>query len=175
MPTRFEHVMGIGRKIGLSDEKGYLIAIFLALLIVASIVAGYYIVYRPQPEPYSTIYLLDAQKQAVNYPMTLVANQNSTFSVWVNVENHMGGNGNQSYQVLVKITTNSTGYPANTQPIDTYQISLADGGKWQNLSTISENQVGTFSVVFELWRYNSDSKTYELTYNFCVLNIQVVS
>jgi uncharacterized membrane protein len=175
MPTRFEHVTGIGRKIGINDEKGYLVAIFLALIIVAAIVAGYYAIYKPQPEPYSTIYLLDTQKQAVDYPVTLVANQNSTFNVWVNVENHLGGNGNQSFQILLKVTTNNTNYPVNAQPIDTYQLSLADGGKWQTLSSISENQVGSYSVVFELWRFNPSSNSYEFTNNFCNLNIQVSS
>ena len=45
---------------------------------------------RPQAEPYNTIYLLDANKKAVDYPEVLVANQNSTFNVYVDVENHMG-------------------------------------------------------------------------------------
>ena len=175
MQIPLERIKSIGRKLGLDDEKGYIIAILLALIIVASIVAVYFVVYRPQPEPYSTIYILDDQKQAANYAQTLVAGENSTFNVWVNVENHMGGSGNQSYQVLVKIAQNPSTYPVEVKPIYTYQISLADGGKWQNLTPITENQVGSYSVVFELWLYNSESSAYEFTHNFCDLNIQVIS
>jgi len=119
--------------------------------------------------------LLDSQKKAIDYPVTLVANQNSTFNVWVNVKNNMGGSGNQSYQVLVKIIPNLSTFPVNTQPIQTYDISLGDGATWQDLSTITQNQVGSYSVVFELWRYNPDSGAYEFTHNYCVLNIQVIS
>jgi uncharacterized membrane protein len=175
MRIQLENVKKIGRKIGLNDEKGYAVAIFLALLIVSAIVAGYYLVFKPQPEGYSTIYLLDLQKKAVDYPETLVANQNSTFSVWVNVENHMGGSGNQSYQVFVKITQNLYTFPIDTKPTQTYEISLANDRSWQNLSTITQNQVGSYSVVFELWRYNPDSGANEFTNNYCVLNIQVIS
>ena len=175
MRIQLERVKNIGRKIGLNDEKGYAVAIFLALIIVSALVAGYYLVFRPQPEAYNTIYLLDSQKKAVDYPVTLVANQNSTFNVWVSVENHMGGSGNQTYQVLVKITPNLSTFPVDTQPTQTYDISLANGGSWQNLSTVTQNQVGSYSVVFELWQYNQVSKAYEFTNNYCVLNIQVVS
>ena len=89
MRIRLESVKRIGSKIGLNEEKGYAVAIFLALIIVSATVIGYYVVFRPQAEPYNTIYLLDANKKAVDYPEVLVANQNSTFNVYVNVENHM--------------------------------------------------------------------------------------
>src|SRR5450759_5397132 len=124
MRIRLESVKRIGRKIGLNEEKGYAVAIFLALIIVSATVVGYYVAFRPQPEGYNTIYLLDSQKKAVDYPEVLVANQNSTFNVYVNVENHMGGTVNQTYQVLVKITPNLSGFPVDTQPIKTYDISL---------------------------------------------------
>jgi len=107
----------------------------------------------------------------------LVANQNSTFNVSVNVDNHMGGT--VKYQVLVKITNDLTTVPVNTQPIEAYNMTLGNGQSWQKSVTVTENQVGSCSVVFELWQYNSDSGAYQFTYNnvnnYCVLNIQVVS
>jgi uncharacterized membrane protein len=173
MRKRLESVKRIGRKIGLNEDKGYAVAIFLALIIVSATVIGYYVAFKPQPERYNTIYLLDSQKKAIGYPEVLVANQNSTFNIWVNVVNHMGGTGNQTYQVLVKITPNLSSAPVDTQPIQTYDISLRDGDKWQNSAVITQNQVGSYSVVFELWHYNQDSKAYEFTPDYCVLNIQV--
>jgi uncharacterized membrane protein len=173
MQIRLESVKKIGRKIGLNDEKGYAVAIFLALIIVSATVIGYYVVLKPQPEGYNTIYLLDSQKKAIDYTEILVANQNSTFKVYVNVENHMGGKDNQTYQVLVKITPNLSGFPVDAQPIKTYDISLRDGDSWQNSASITENQVGSYSVVFELWQYKDG--TLEFTHNSCVLNIQVIN
>ena len=78
MPKRLESVMRIGKRIGLSDEKGIVTGVFIALIIVASTVAGYLLWFRPLPEEYNTFFLLDSQQQAVNYPEILVAGQNST-------------------------------------------------------------------------------------------------
>jgi len=166
--------MNIGRKIGINDEKGYAIAIFLVLIIVSALVAGYYLVFNTQPVGYNTIYLLDAQKQAIDYPVTLVANQNSTFNLWVGVVNNLGGGGNQSYQVLVKITSNLSGFPADVQPTQTYDLSLKNTHTWQAESTVTLNQVGNYWVVFELWHENS-SGSYDFTNDETVLNVQVTS
>lgn len=173
MRIQLERVKNIGRKIGLNDEKGCAIAIFLALIIVSALVVGYYVVFKPQPEGYNTIYLLDSQKKAINYPEVLIANQNSTFNVWVNVENHMGNK--ENYQILTKIATDLSTLPVNTQASNATEITLENGQSWQSLATITQNEVGSYSVVFELWLYNQDSGAYEFTHNYCVLNIQVIS
>ena len=129
----------------------------------------------PSPSGYSTIYLLDSQNKAVDYPAVLVANQNSTFNVPVTVVNNMGGT--VKYQVLVKITNDLTTPPVNTQPIEVYNLTLGNGQSWQKSVTVTENQVGSYSVVFELWQYNQDSRAYQFTTysDYCVLNIQVIS
>jgi uncharacterized membrane protein len=175
MRIRLERVKNIGGKIGLNGDKGYAVAIVLALVIIASLLAGYYVLFRPAPAGYSTIYLLGLQNKAVDYPQLLVANQNSTFNVPVTVVNNMGST--TQYEVLIKITNNLTTFPVNTQPAATYQMTLKNGQSWQKTATITENQVGNYSVVFELWRYNSDPNVmaYQFTYDYCVLPIQVVS
>jgi uncharacterized membrane protein len=169
MRIQFDSVKKIGRKIGLNEEKGFAVAIFLALIIVSATVIGYYVLIRPQAEPYNTIFLLDAQKKAFDFPGTLVANQNSTFSVYVNVVNHMGGTDSQTYQVQVKISPNLSG----TQPSKAYDLSLRDGETWQDSVSITLNQVGSYSVVFELWQIKDG--VLQLTPNSCVLNISVIS
>jgi len=177
MPTWLEKTKKFGRKIGLSDEKGYAVAVFLALIIISAVAASYFVFFSPPPAGYSTIYLLDSQNKAVDYPSVLVANQNSTFNEPVTVVNNMGGT--VQYEVLVKITNDITTLPVDTQPIDAYNFTLANGQSWQKSVRVTENQVGSYSVVFELWQYNSDSGTYQFTNNnvdnYCVLNIQVVS
>jgi uncharacterized membrane protein len=174
MPRRLESVMRIGRKIGLSDEKGTAAAVFVALIVVILVVAGYYLWLAPPPEEYNVINLLDSHMQASNYPEVLVANQNSTFTVYVNVENHM--NSDQNYQVLTKITKN---LPANfpdglpVEPVTTYELNLAKGASSKDAVTVSINDPGSYSVVFELWRFDSGNWTF--TNNYCVLNIQVLT
>jgi uncharacterized membrane protein len=173
MPTKLDKLKNIGSKIGLNDDKGYAVAIFLALIIISSLLVGYYVLFKPAPVGYNTIYLLDSQNKATNYPNLLISNVNSTFTVPVTVENHMGTT--TQYEVLVKITNNLSTFPVNAQPIETYQMSLRDGQSWQKPVTVTENQVGSYSVVFELWEYKPDSGTYQFTYDYCVLNIQVVA
>ena len=74
MQIRLERVNSIGRKIGINDDKGIVIAIFVVLIIVSVVAAVYFIAFPAKPEGYSTIYLLDTQKTTDNYPATLVAN-----------------------------------------------------------------------------------------------------
>jgi uncharacterized membrane protein len=154
------------------SEKGYLVAVLIALIVVAGAIALYYIAFKPAPSGYSTIYLLDSQNQASNYPDFLVANKNSTFSVQFVVENHMAQT--EQYQVQVKIAQNQLNYPINAPADSTYEKTLADGEKWQTTSTVSINQPGDYSVVFELWTLNSQN-VYEFSHNFCVLNVHVAS
>ena len=175
MRIRLESAKKIGRKIGLNDEKGYSVAIFLALIIVSSVIVGYfaYSALVGKPEGYNTIYLLDSQKKAIDYPEVLVANQNSTFNVWVNVENHMGETAN--YQVQIKITKNLSTFPVDTQASNVYEIDgLGNGQSWENMATITQNETGSYSVVFELWQHKPNGPL-EFTHNYCVLNIQVIN
>jgi uncharacterized membrane protein len=164
--------MGIGRRIGLDDEKSVAVAVFIALVIVGCVFAGYYVWLRPPAEEYNTIYLLDNQKQANNFPETLVANQNSTFSVYVDVTNHM--NTYQNYQVRTKITKNlmvsSQGVAGD--PVNTYEFPLKSGETYEQSVTLTENNVGSYTVVFELWRL--DGSAYVFTQDYCVLPIKVI-
>jgi len=81
----------------------------------------------------------------------------------------MGGTENQTYQVQVKIASNHSG----TQPPKLYDLSLRNGETWQDSASITLNQVGSYSVVFELWQIKNG--VLQLTPNSCVLNISVIS
>ena len=174
MQIRLESAKRIGRKIGLDEEKGYAVAIFLALIIVSTTVIGYYVWFMPPPESYNTIYLLDPNKKAVDYPEVLVANKNSTFSIYVNVEDHMREAA--SYQVQVKIANSLTTFPVDIPPnqtIDMGRISN-DGKPVEKAVTITQNVPGEYSVVFELWQQGSDGSP-TFTQNYCVLKTQVTN
>jgi hypothetical protein len=173
MQIRLESAKRLGRKLGLNEEKGFAVAIFLALLIVSVVVLSYFVWFRPPAEPYNSIYLLDSNKKAVDYPETLLANQDSTFNIYVDVVNHLGHGA--SYQVQVKITKNLSTFPVDVPASQVLQINgLGDGKTSENTAIVTENVVGSYSVVFELWQQNS-AGTYEFTQNYCVLPIQIVS
>ncbi len=172
MQIRLENAKRLGRKLWENEEKGFAVAIFLALLIVSVVVLSYFVWFSPPAEPYNSIYLLDSNKKALDYPETLVANQNSTFKVYVDVENHLGNTA--SYQVQVKVTKNLSTFPIDVPPSQLYEINGLENGKTEeNVATITQNEVGSNSVVFELWQQDL-AGTFEFTHNYCVLNIQVI-
>ena len=104
MKAESETNLSISDQLKLSN-KGYKIAVALAIIFVFSLLIGYYFVTRQPPEPYSTIYLLDQQEKAIDYPELLVINNNNTFSVYVVVENHMGAK--KDFEVLQKVVNDA--------------------------------------------------------------------
>jgi uncharacterized membrane protein len=175
MQRRLGSVTAIGRRIGLSDDQGFGLPVFLALIVVIVTVVGIYgyITITAQPEPYNTMFLLDGNHQAVDYPHVLVAGQNSTFSLTVEVTNHMGQD--KDYQVQTKIVKNLLLTPdgVDAQPVDTYAFTLADKATNQHTVTVTENTPGSYIVVYELWSQNGGN--YSFTGNYCELNIQVTN
>lgn len=177
MQTRLERAKSIGRKIGINDDSGIGLAVFLVLIIASASAIGYFAyaaAYGQGPAPYNTMYLLDNNGKAVDYNETLIVNQNTTFTVGLYVQNNMGGSENQTYQVLVKVTPNLSSLPVVAEPVQTYSISLKNGDIWQTKAVISENQVGIYFVVFELYHFKDSTVGYVFTNDYCVLNMEVV-
>ncbi len=156
------------------NKNAYTVAVAIALLLASILLVTYYVALRPATNGYTTIYLLDSQKKAVDYPEFLLANVNSTFSVYVNVENHMGRTLTDT-QVLVKVTTDlNPTFPVNVNATQTFTGTIRDGGTWENVSTISLDQPGNYAVYFELWVPNQNGQL-QFSNNFCVLNVQVAA
>jgi uncharacterized membrane protein len=157
----------------IKDNKNvYAVAVAIALLLASVLLVTYYVALRPAPDQYTTIYLLDSQKKAADYPEFLVANVNSTFSVYVDVENHMGRTLNDA-QVLVKVTTDlNPTFPVDVNATQTLIGTVRDGAVWENVSTVSLNQPGNYAVYFELWIPSKNGQL-QFSNNFCVLNVQV--
>lgn len=155
------------------DNKGYTIAIALVLIVVSSLLIGYYFVSRLPPEGYTTIYLLDYEhKEAVDYPEMLVVDKNSTFNVWIVVENRMGRS--QSCEVLQKVIGDTIlSFPVDADVQRSYAQTIENGGRMETLASVSINKPGSYSVIFELWIYD-ETGTPMFSYNYCVLNVEVV-
>ena len=163
----------LGKSLKLNDNKGYTAAVALALIFVSSLLIGYYLISRLPPEGYTTIYVLDyPQKKAIDYPELLVINENRTFNVWVVVENHMGTK--QSCEVLQKVIADMIpSFPVEANAENSYEQTIENGETWETLATVSINEPGSYSVIFELWIYDKTGAL-EFSYNYCVLNIEVV-
>ena len=163
-----------GKIQSLISNKGYTIAVALALIFVSSLLIGYYFISRLPPEGYTIIYMLNyPQKKAADYPELLVINENNTFNVWVVVENHMGTR--QSCEVLQKVINGPiSSFPVEADVESSYAKTIENGETWETLATVSINEPGNYSVIFELWTYNDKAEALQFSYNYCVLNIEVV-
>ena len=164
----------LGRSLNLNDDRGYTIAIVLMLIVVSSLLVGYYYISRLPPEGYSTIYILDyQQKKAIDYPELLVINQNNTFNVWAGIENHMGKS--QSFEVLQKVVKGAIpSYPVDAEITASYEKTMENGEIWETPAEVSINELGSYLVIFELWIYDANAEAFKFSYNFCVLPIEVV-
>jgi uncharacterized membrane protein len=168
-----ETMRKLGRSLKLNDNKGYTIAVALTLIIVSSILIGYYLVSRLPPEGYTTIYVLDSQKKAIDYPELLVINENSTFNVWVAVENHMGKR--QSFEILQKVIKGTIpSYPVDAEITSSYEKTMENGEIWETPAEVSVNKLGSYPVIFELWIYDDNAGAFQFSYNYCVLKLEVV-
>ena len=168
-------IKNLGRNLNLkSNKNAYAVSVAIALLVAAILLGVYYVALRPVQAGYFTIYLLDSQKKAIDYPEVLVNGVNNTFSVYVEVENHNGTD--VSCQVQVKVTKNmNPTYPVAVDPTKTFSgivSARADGEPWENVATVTLNQPGDYVVVFELWTVTNGAP--QFSGKFTQLNIQVV-
>jgi len=164
------------RKFGISslvENRGYAMAVAFTLIFVSSLLISYYYFSTLPPEGYTTIYLLEyQQKKAIDYPGLLVLNENSTFNVWVVVENKMDTT--QSFEVKQKVIRDVIpSFPVETDAGSNYAQTIKNGEAWETLATVSINDLGSYSVVFELWIHD-ETGTLEFSHNYCVLNVEVV-
>jgi len=156
-----------------NNKNGYAVAIAIALIVVSVLFGIYYVALPPSQEGYIEMYLLDYQRSTVNYPERLVNGENNTFSVYVELENHLGVS--QSCQVQVKVVSEKNPIlPMETNATLTFNGTVENRANWENMATLSLNKVGDYSVVFELWIPNKNTGLFEYSNIFCQLNVQVV-
>ena len=169
-----ETLKNCARSLNLDNNKGYVVAVLIALVFVSILLAAYYPVFKPPEKVFTTISLRDSQKKAIDYPELLVINQNNTFNVFVEVENHLKEDKNCT--VLVKVTDGMIQkLPLTADANATYTKTLEKGGAWEIPSTITINKPGNYSVIFELWLYDTGVGALQFSENACILNVEVVN
>jgi uncharacterized membrane protein len=167
----------LSRNFNIQDNKNaFTVAVAIALLLASVLLVTYVVALQPDPDEYMTLNLLDSNKKAVDYPEVLVANVSSTFSVYVNVENHLGEPLNET-QVLVKVAQNANPtFPMDANVTQTLTTkALQNGEATSEIATVSLNQPGDYLVAFELWIPNKETGVFEFSEKVCVLNVQVTA
>jgi uncharacterized membrane protein len=153
-----------------SEEKTIIVTVIVALVIIGALLVN--LVLTPVlTEKFSTIYYLDSEKQTENLPKTVVLGENSTFSLWVGVENHNGTT--IDYQVLVKYDDGKS--PVDPSPVEateSFEKTLADGETWEFPVTVTIDQLGSNRVMFELWYLNGTSLKTEYTGNWVNISVE---
>jgi uncharacterized membrane protein len=153
-----------------SEEKTIILTVVVALVIISALLVN--LVLTPAPtEKFSTIYYLNSEKQADNLPKTVVLGENSTFSLWIGVENQ--NETTIDYSVYVKYDDGKSPVdPSPVKPTESFNRTLADTELWEFPVTISIDQLGRNRVIFELWFMNTTSLEDEYTGNWVNLSVE---
>ena len=153
-----------------SEEKTIIATIIIAIVIISALLVNLMLTPVP-PEKFSTIYYLDSEKKTENLPKAVVLGENSTFLLWVGVENHKDTT--IDYQVLVKYENGKTTEdPSPTEATESFENTLADGETWEFPLTINIDTLGTNRVIIELWYLNATSMNTEYTGNWVNISVE---
>jgi len=155
------------------EEKTIILTILVALVILGALLV-YLVFFTPtQKEPFALIYYLDSEKQLENFPETVVLGENSTFSLWVGVENQ---NETQVFSVRVKVDDgNAPVNPSPAEPTQIFERTLLNEEKWEFPVTISIDQLGHNRIIFELWFFDKEAEDgLEYSGNWVSLSLEAI-
>jgi len=154
------------------EEKAITVAVLSAIIILAGLLV--YVSLTPaRQKPFVSLYVLDSEKKAENYPQLLVLGENNTFLLWVGVGNFMGRIEYSS--VLVKMD-DGTGQvnPSPIDPVYRFEKVLLNKETWEFPITISINQTGTHRIIFELWLFNELENVFSYSKKWCSIRLDVI-
>jgi len=157
---------------GNGEEKTIIITILVALVILGALLV-YLVFFTPvETEPFSAIYYLDSENQTENFPKTVVLGENSTFSLWVGVENQNGTIIRSS--VLVKVDDGKAPVnPSTAEPTESFERTLLNEELWEFPVTINIDQLGSHRIIFELW-FLDETNTLEYSGNWVSLSLEAI-
>ena len=147
------HIKGTsGGKKQFSNKNGdttVVLTILVALFIIGILLVNLALE-PPQEERFDVIYLLDSEKQTSNFPETVVLGENSTFTLWVGVENQRGTTMNYSMLLKVDDGTAAIG-DSQVEAKESFTKPLSHEELWEFQVTVNIDQPGHNRILFELW------------------------
>ena len=155
------------------EEKTIIITILVALVIIGALLV-YLVFFTPvETEPFSAIYYLDSEKQTENFPKTVVLGENSTFSLWVGVENQ--NDSTRDYSVQVKVDDGkSLVNPSPVEPTASFNRTLLNEELWEFPVTINIDQLGSHRIIFELWFFDETENILKYTGSWVSLSLEAI-
>ena len=158
-----------------NEEKTIIVTILIALLVFAALLVKLTFFTPIETEPFSGIYYLDSEKQTTNLPKTVILGENSTFSLWLGVENQNGTKTPIDYIVKLKIDDGKEPInPSLSEPVETFENTLNNGDTWEFPVTINIEKAGTNRIIFELWYMNATSGMDQYTGNWVNLSVDAI-
>jgi uncharacterized membrane protein len=143
----------------IDEEKMILVAVLSAIIIIAGLLV--YVSLTPAPqENFASIYILNSEKKAYDYPELLILGKNNTFSLWVGVENSM----NRIEYGAVKVKIANLSAPQGQQQggtVFSFERILLNKETWEIPIVMSLNKTGEYKMIFELWIYNEMKAIFE--------------
>jgi uncharacterized membrane protein len=150
-----------------SEEKTVILTVVVALVIMSAVLV-YMVFFSPvQKQPFTSMYLLDSEKQLENSPETVVLGENSTFTVWVGVENH--NDTTLDYSVQVNLDDGNT-----EETIECFNKTLTNNETWETEVTITIEEPGNNKLTFELLFFDETENCWNQTGNWIELSIEAV-
>jgi uncharacterized membrane protein len=154
------------------EEKTIAVAVLSAIIILAGLLV--YISLTPaRQETFASIYLLNSEKKAENYPQLLVLGENNTFLLWVGVENFIGRI--EYASVLVKVGDGTVqADPSPLEPVKRFEKILLNKETLEFPVIMTVNQSGKCRIIFELWLFDELENVFSYSGNWCSIWFDVV-
>jgi uncharacterized membrane protein len=142
------------------DEEVTAVVLALILIVGVFAVAQPFFANRVV-DPFSELAILGPNKKIGDYPKSLVAGEK--FTLFIYVGNHEGSS--TYYRVYAKLGNRSSTINANVSltvaPMAQYDVILQNNQTWLQPTTL---QIDTAAInhrlVFELWRYRPQERTF---------------
>jgi uncharacterized membrane protein len=152
------------------EEKTITMTILMAIVILAGLLI--FLALTPAPkQPFAAIYLLDSEKQTENFPKTVVLGENSTFNLWVGVENQ--NDTTMDFSVYIKLDDGTGIYdPSSANITESFERILLDKEVWEFQVTINIDQLGNHRIIFELWFFDETTNDFEYSGNWVSLLLE---
>jgi len=154
-----------------SEEKTIILTVAVALVIMSAVLVYMAFFTDVQKEPFTSVYILDSEKQLDNIPQTVVLDENSTFTMWVGVENH--NDTTTQYSVQIKLNNENT-EADSTELLECFNTTLAKGETWETEVTITIEEAGSNTVNFELLFFDEEKDSWTQTGSWIDLSIEAV-
>ena len=145
-----------------SEEKVIIVTILVAILIMGTILVALMVLEPIESEPFTAMYILDSDKRAEDYPKRVVLGENSTFTLWVGVENHNGTTLDYSVQYRLDDGT-TTGGDSTARLVEVFNRTMADEETWEFPVTVVLDQLGSNTIVFQLHFFNATTNAWAPT------------